>query len=320
MDLIKYHHIDNPNSKLLERIGYNIPDDEKWVATEKIHGANLSVHIFPNGTHRFASRNQWLEEDTKFIGYETIKDDILKRCLSIYKNVDFTERLIIYGEIFGGCYPEHKTPNNISRLQNDIYYAHLLHFRAFDIKLDGSWLNYFEFENLCKIGDLPYCQPLFYGTLDECLEFDVENFLTPIPESLGYKQVNNNYAEGIVVKPVKNHLLLNGSRIILKIKKQNFSDKQQRIKISKTNKITIGDDIIKLTEDISQYVNINTLNSVKSKLNEKDLKNQQKIAGLVVSDAISTYKRDNPNIVMPDDKKEKKYISNTLSKMVSQLK
>lgn len=310
--LIKYHSIDNPKNKLIDDIRSHVPKDCEFVATEKIHGANMSIHIFPDGTVRFASRNRWLEETDEFNGYKTIKEEVQEKCVKMSKMVEFKDRFIVYGELFGGVYPNRYTPSNIKQIQKEIYYTNLLSFFAFDIKVDGAYMDFNDYYRLCDKVDLPYPNVIVSGTLDECLQFDVENFETPIPAILGLPPVENNFAEGVVIKPVVNYYHPKGYRFIVKLKKSSFSDVRPKVKILTRTGEEVDDETINITEEMLRYINKNTVESVSIKNSNTKLL-QAKLIGLVVSDAISTFKRDNPDVVLPSKKHQKKFISATLT-------
>ena len=115
-----------------------------------------------------------------------------------------------------------------------------------------------------------HVETLFKGTLDEYLKYPIV-FPTTIPGRLGLPEVPDNFAEGVVIKPVEPAYFPNGERIIIKNKNPKFQEigKSDR-KLPKTE-VIYSEEFTKIAEQIPSYVNENRLISVRSHLGETTL-------------------------------------------------
>ena len=128
---------------------------------------------------------------------------------------------------------------------------------------EKKWLDYDEFMKILSEVKISYVEPLFIGSLDDCLLYP-EKFITHIPNLHNLPIIENNYAEGIVIKPSK-PLYLSSSRIILKKKIEKFNERR-----SKPYKLREDTTI---THKILDYITENRLHNVISKIGyvtEKD--------------------------------------------------
>jgi Rnl2 family RNA ligase len=194
------------------------PENElKWVALEKVHGANFCM--IHDGTNLFCCRrNDILHDHETFYNFQLVRDryrdhmaklfslvaepDVLSR---VVENGTKLERIMIYGELFGGVYPHTEVEDKgYLHIQKGVYYAADIDFYAFDVavKVEGEeakWMNYdLAIELFEKIGFF-YSKPLLVGTLQECLNYDI-TFNSTIPQLLGLPTLQKNQCEGIVVK------------------------------------------------------------------------------------------------------------------------
>ena len=83
---------------------------------------------------------------------------------------------------------------------------------------------------LCEAGFL-YATPLCTGTLQQMLSYPL-GFVTTIPQRLGLPPLPGNTAEGIVVRPAREAVLMTAtrgpSRVIFKRKVEQFAEKHSR--------------------------------------------------------------------------------------------
>jgi hypothetical protein len=62
---------------------------------------------------------------------------------------------------------------------------------------------------LFKEAKIFYAEPLFTGSFEECLDYPIK-FKTTIPGKLKLPDlISENFAEGVVIKPMKNTYILN---------------------------------------------------------------------------------------------------------------
>lgn len=273
MKFQKYPSITNSYQEtFLNRIrldAYSTKQD--WYVTEKIHGANFSY--WSDGEEvKVASRSQFV--DANFMGankaIERYMESAKKVANDIIKHYNVIEYVVIFGELFGG------------NIQKGINYGDK-DFIVFDIavkRADKEKLVFLNFENLqyyIRNSYLNMLEPLFVGSLDECLEYPNE-FNSKI---LG---IENNLCEGVVIRPVQNSTLYNGDRIILKNKNQKWSERV-RTKINNKPKKFTHD----LQPQIEEYINENRFDNVMSKLGGiESLTNKDfgKVIGLFANDVI----------------------------------
>lgn len=80
--------------------------EREYVATEKLHGTNVGLYIYPDGTLDLASRNQFLgfgnEESLLTEFHEFVDLDYFKEVgLSIFKDNPEFKFIVLFGEYFG---------------------------------------------------------------------------------------------------------------------------------------------------------------------------------------------------------------------------
>lgn len=180
----------------------------EFVVTEKIHGANLSIIASSiSGTVSFAKRTAVLGtaddcEDFYSLRSSRLAHELRPRVLRVAEEAAATE-IHIYGELFGGHYPH---PNvspvaGIQAVQKGIWYSPSLRFMAFDVRMDGSFLNYDRGRELCEAAGIMFVAPLFRGSLSECISFE-HRFNSTIPLRLGLPPLSEpNLSEGVVIRP-----------------------------------------------------------------------------------------------------------------------
>lgn len=102
----------------------------------------------------------------------------------------------IFGEIIGGIYPKENVEDlGITPVQKGIYYCPWTDFYAFDICIisekEKKWFNYEEAMKIFEKTGMFYSKPLFEGTLDECIKYDIK-FNTVIPKALNLPEIEKN--------------------------------------------------------------------------------------------------------------------------------
>ncbi len=233
--------------KIYENMGdFRAPKKLDWIATEKIDGSNFSV--YSNGKEtKFAKRTGFLNEDDWFYNYQSISLELSEKAKRIYFSITTKEKnikfIVIYGELCGGFYPKDinnwkgPIPSRINEkgiiiiplekraIQEGVYYSDKIKHIIFDIALINEenkikYLEYNEMVKNCEEVNLPYTPILSKGTLQKLLDFPLD-FNSTIPSLFGLKCIENNIAEGIVIRPSvwKNN---NEDRPMLKRKNKNF--------------------------------------------------------------------------------------------------
>lgn len=210
-------HWDYPSyDKIAESLERWLGDDEPamralrsvpWVATEKIHGANLC--IASDGERVcIGKRKEWLADDDVFFGYRRATEPLHDAVRSLAAS--FGRRVFVYGELFGGLYPHPAVPTvpGLQPVQTGVSYAPDLTFLAFDVRvLDGDglrWLPFDEARERMDAAAIPSVPALLRGTYADAIGMSL-GFDSTIPALLGLPALplGSNPAEGIVLSPVR---------------------------------------------------------------------------------------------------------------------
>jgi Rnl2 family RNA ligase len=271
MEFVKFNSLENTyNQKEITRAHNEFPNALYWVS-EKLDGANFSVWY--DGTEvKTASRNQWVDE-TFYGATEAIldaKDKIVKMWGHI--NDDISE-LCIYGELFG------------DGIQKRVVYGKK-RFVVFDIHIDGVPINLYELTGLC--GTVGFNLPPIIGTsysLQEALEVNYVFRSYETPE--GFE--GENEAEGVTIAPMHPLYFKNGSRVWLKQKTANFSERKNAVpkKI-----IELSDNAGEIVNSLLQYNTESRVCSVISKIGAITNKDFGRILGETIKDMIEDFERD----------------------------
>ncbi len=303
MEFKKYSEIDNSyQKKIINQIYENGfgNNDIEYVVTEKVDGANFSVTIDENNKCYYAKRTQFLEYDDTFYSYEYMlaREHLEEKARKI-KEILNIDALTIYGELAGGKYihPDVKS-EKISAVQARIQYAPFLFFYAFDIVIvkdeQRKYLNENEFDQLCKEVNLTRSIVIYKGTFKECLEISPE-FESKVPSMFNLPPIENNIAEGVVIKPIYPLWFNNGSRVIIKNKNQKFAEKMKckTGKREKFQKASMTDIEINIFNKLLEYRTESRLYSVLSKIGNITNKDFGKILGLFIQDLLNDFNKEN---------------------------
>lgn len=269
-----------------------------WSVSEKIHGANLGAYSDGVDT-QFASRSQFVNDS--FYGlFNGLDNDITLNINAIASDImgnnPDVEYIIIYGELFGGAYPHDDVErlNNVSKIQDRVFYQPDVGFSAFDIYCVAGNNSYFlgvaDFYELCVKYDLFHSVELFNGSFNEVMEYSNE-FESTLPDRVGLPDLESNVCEGVVMKPYNCAEYSSGERIILKSKNLKFTEKTNRKSILTIVELTPEQkNAIEIAET---YINQNRLDAVLSKQGGKIT--QQligKFIGMLSQDAIEEMNND----------------------------
>lgn len=313
----KFSEIENTYQKAyLSKItdyGYDKQCDD-WLVFEKVDGSNFSF-VYDGNTIQHAKRTDIITDPKSFFDYSVVSqkyDDKIRLVFShlheIYPNLTC---LNLFGELYGGGYPN--TPPTHKPINKNIYYCSHIDFIAFDILVQFSdkkeWMAYDEFSPILEKVQLPYLKPLFRGSFQEVLQFP-NQFLTTIPKLHGLPDIDQNFAEGVVIKPAKNMHFNNGSRIILKNKIDKFSEKRPRVKSEKEE--TLNPKFA----TISDYITENRLHAVVSKMGILTEKDFGKLMKEFCGDIIKDFQKDVPDLTEKEIKEIGKLINKDAQNLV----
>lgn len=186
-----FHYTDIQNFRNFTNI---IQEGEEVVITEKIHGRNsrcgLIENIFMAGSHEMR-----LRENKDNQHWYVFSDEIKSLLEDVSKDL-----CIAYGELFG------------SGVQ-DFVYGYKKGQRAirlFDIRTKDYYMNFDDFEAICKKHNVETVPILYRGpfSLEKVLEFATSKSKIPNAE--------DTMMEGVVIKPVKERHSPIIGRVILK--------------------------------------------------------------------------------------------------------
>ena len=209
-------------------------DRRQWVATEKIHGANLC--LCTNGTQvAVAKRKQILAPDEFFFGYKNAVRSLLPNIRRLHQALGPETRwLFLYGELFGGTYPHPKVmhENQSTPVQLGVSYAPDVRFCAFDMQIvTAAGRKFLSFERACKLlaqFEIPTVPIVKVGSLTQLLALPA-SFETEIPRKLRLPSIAENWAEGLVIKPWDTEFSEGQFRPVLKRIHTAFRDVNPRI-------------------------------------------------------------------------------------------
>lgn len=322
---IKSHKINSHVSKVRRMFG-----DKDFVVMEKIHGANFQFmcQIRWNDDSistidvKCGKRTAFLNDDEKFYGWQTVRDRYLSEIETLCREMCGTDtsidRIIVFGELFGGGYPGVKSINK--PVQQGIYYCPDLDFLVFDIAIHRQskltqakltfgredsdcvsdeqnstvkqapvFVSYSEAaEYLSKHKILKIVPMRFRGKFDDALNFAESNqeFITLIPRMYGLNDLPNNFAEGNVLK-ADVQTIMGEHRGIMKIKHPRFDEIVGFV----PNKIKSGageDAILQHhKEQLKCFLTQNRLDAVISKYGPSTIR--AKLIGCFLNDAKEDY-------------------------------
>ncbi len=213
MEFKRYNDIENSyRQKYIARFKEKHPnlDEVKFVALEKLHGANFQIAIDPDGTIEFCTRKRILASDEKFYNWqEAVKKLKLDGVINFARDLDYPVRL--YGELFG------------KGINKGVEYQEEKEINFFDIKVDSVYEDFTFFENMMIDFELPMVPVIARDiTLKEFLDFEVETLVSKILNKDG------NIAEGIVGRPMDKEIFIGHDRLILKKKSKKFKENAER--------------------------------------------------------------------------------------------
>lgn len=191
--------------------------DVVFVALEKVHGSNFAFET--NGVSvQYFSRNRRLDRQELFVGKTRPQEAMQQYHKAVLATFPLcaskanrpVQSVIIYGEYFGGWYPHEQVkqegPGAGAPVQKGIVaYSPTHHFYAFDVCVDGRFLDFDEATEVLSEAGFPLiATPVVRGSFNTCMDFDVESFRTTIPQLLGLPPCENYaIAEGLVIRPVQ---------------------------------------------------------------------------------------------------------------------
>ena len=270
-----------------------VPELEKWVVTEKLHGCNFSFLLGEDGVVKHCSRNQVLNMEDKFYNHRILQK--YHEAIRAIKQFSGAKVIQVYGEYVG--------PN----IQKGINYGDE-DFYGFDIKLDGEYIPFYGVRLYLRKFGIKEVPVLYVGSLKECLEYPNE-FDSKV---LGEK---DNICEGIVIKPMIPYYTKAGERIILKSKNDKWAEKA---KMPKRPKEQMPSDVLEKIEELKTYVTPNRIAAVMSKDVELVGEYDHKKFGKLIKAVLADIYEDAEMLVIPGpvNKALSRVVANVAKKVV----
>lgn len=204
----------------------NFPDmfenGEMVVATEKIDGTNCRIGIgrvedgdfeWKAGSHR-VKRKKTNDLSDNVYWYPYTLENFKRMIEDIHQSEK--KEVICYGEVYGRVRGGHKSmhygkPNN-------------LNFVAFDIQLDGKYIDYCDFARYCDLYQVPRAPLLDIFEFD----FNAAKNLSTGKSVLALKNGIEHMREGSVIKPIKERQSPKGNRVIAKFINADYVDLKEK--------------------------------------------------------------------------------------------
>ncbi len=296
----RYPSIENAyKQKFLDKLAPNVPSDEMWAVSEKIHGANFSFIVTNEGI-MCARRMDILKKGEKFYNYLPVLERYNPRLKALFEDIKIEypcESIQVIGELFG------------NGVQTGVYYCEEQDFTMFDILVNGEYLDYNLVSQLGIFhGILP--PPLLgFFTLEMALRLP-NKFPSKMPARYGLESPEENICEGTIIRPNKTYWLgdeFKTSRIILKNKNEKFSEKTIK-------EITpVKSELVNIINDIRLLVNDNRINSAASKIGEIEMSRFSDFMKEIIADIQKEY----PEAYFLLDKADKKVVDKKVNQLLA---
>ena len=172
-----------------------------WVATEKVHGAQLVVATDGRAL-RFGKRKAWLAPDEPFFGWQLLRAELAEAARCVRRLAGARGVVWLYGELFGGSYPHPDVAPvaGMSAVQTGVWYAPDIRFALFDILVQDVLLADSEIRTLAGPAGLFVVPRAARGSRQE-MERVSERGETRVPSCLGLPRIAGNVGEGLVLRP-----------------------------------------------------------------------------------------------------------------------
>lgn len=272
MEFKRFTSLENSyRQNIIDKVQYEGKDGGLWIATEKLHGCNLS--FWCDGTEvKVASRTQFV--DGTFFNCQAVINEYSQGVLETFRIFcSEGDILVIYGELFGG------------NIQKEVEYGEK-DFKGFDVTVNGTPLEKVKAFNIIRWTGISTVPVIHTGTFAECLALSNTFKSTLTPE--GYEEENTS--EGLVIEPVIPTYFNNGSRIYFKNKTEGFSEKKRKPKEHVV--FELSDEESELMNELLTYNTTQRVSNVISKIGQVTNKDFGKVLGLTTQDLLEDFTKD----------------------------
>lgn len=298
-----------------------------WFVTEKIHGCNAQIS-YDGKEVKYGKRTSYIENES-FYNIKEVLGQYKDKLIMYYNHLAVLglelDKVIFFGELFGGSYPHPDVPRNkkCSQIQKGVYYTPNHEFKLFDICLtfkDGEYKYVcgYDFINICNTFGLPHVPVLDANIdLEKALNY-TNNGESRVYSEYGLPQIQDNIMEGIVIRGWYTDLWLpNGSRAIIKSKNDRFKEVSHQKKKVVEHK-DVPEHIQNILNDLSLYVTPQRVENVISHFGEISLSQFGEILKAVNLDVLEDFEKDN-NVFNTLEKNELNFIRKQLSTQVARV-
>lgn len=297
----------------VKALNYNEP----WYVSEKIHGANCQIAVTEDGVE-IGGRNEVTDNEL----WHKVISQYANKAKALFHST-FAERIILFGEFFGGAYPHQDVPRdkNAKKVQKGVWYSPHNHVMFFDLFIEPTYepayyvsvpplrylLNYFG---------IPVVSFKRFLSLDEALAYPNDE-VSEIYKNFDLPEIEGNIREGVVIRPEKD-LWIGQSRVIIKNKNDKFKEAwKERRPVVDPRELT--EKQIEAIEDMLRYVTenriINILSHYGADLSVKLLGQLIRDTNKEVQEEFEKYN----NIFNSMEKAEIKEVTRRVNKTVSEL-
>lgn len=287
LEFIKYNKIQRLDDFMIEKVKEHGYDEYSWVVLNKYHGGNFSVQASPEEVWFCTRSGKFDKEENHFNFYDVPKrEEFLTRVAKEIQSY-YGKNIVLYFEYFGGSYnhPDVKKMPD-PRIQKGVDYCPHHDIRLIDIRVDRKYIDYDEMKKIGEYHKLLVAEEMMRGSFYDCIKFD------PAFEDPTYKQYNlpkleNNFSEGVVLKPTTNLWFKNKKRCILKNKNPKFEEKQREPRVKKVQK-TMTPELQAVLDELTKCITQNRFDNILSHgIEIKTDKDFPKVMGLFVQDIIT---------------------------------
>lgn len=247
MTFKKYNSIDNHyQTKEIMRWLSEYPEleNETFVLTEKVDGANIQLYFTPDGGFKYGKRSAFLSPEEKFFDLHELVAGPYKCMIDELSAYSKTEgkTVRLFGEIYG--------PGVQKRIEYLTNYQRLIFF---DIMIDDKFLSYADFTYLVIRGlGIPMVPYIKTVTGLQAALSEPRDFVSYLAAS--------DHAEGYVIKPyIKEYFKNTGDRFILKAKSDKFAEK---MKVEPKERKELPEKVMEAYLKFQSYITENRLDNV----------------------------------------------------------
>lgn len=245
-----------------------------YEVTEKLHGTNVQFHFEPGKEMRVASRNRYLEKQSKFYNVWDTLLDYAPLWAHVGREANRVGSIRLFAEMFGGG------------IQKGVNYGPKHRIRFFGLTVNNQLLpptSLKEFADAYNFLNLLVPEVKLIEGLEAALAVDT-NFPTMI------NPIEGNICEGIVIRPYhKVYRLSDGSTFMLKKKNLAFLEKTKAPK----PKVPVDSEVVRLHDLFKAYIVKNRINNIFSNWGCIERPDQiGEYIRLVIQDAVESFAKD----------------------------